>query len=107
MTNANNDAPRTQREVAREARRDTPPIRAYFSPWTDPRPCWFCHHYGGMTHEGSAARCVRSRAIRIAAQPAQGCAFWEREPGADDDLDWAPEGLRPAVRQTSALTQAD
>jgi hypothetical protein len=66
------------------------PIKGYFSPWSDPRPCWFCHHFDGMACEGSAARCLRGGFLRISAQAAEGCAFWEREPGADDEPGWVP-----------------
>lgn len=102
MSNVN-IAPRRGRPApANTPAHDAAPIVAYFSPWTDPRPCWFCHHYDGMVNAGSAARCVRGMALRICAQPDYGCAFWEREPGADDELDWSPQGGVQAARQDQA-----
>lgn len=57
-----------------------------------------------MVYAGSAARCGIADGHRVQAQPASGCAFWLREPGADDDdgppavLD-AQSALKPAVVQ--------
>lgn len=48
-------------------------------------PCWHCTHFGGMLYQGTAARCTRPGACAIAAQPVNGCAFWIREIGADDE----------------------
>lgn len=47
-------------------------------------PCWHCSRYVGMLYARSAARCQLQPAVR--SQPAHGCAFFEREPGADDEL---------------------
>jgi hypothetical protein len=50
----------------------------------DPRPCWECAHFDGMAAQATAALCGRPAASRVTAVPERGCAFWEREPGADD-----------------------
>ncbi len=49
------------------------------------RPCWHCQSFGGLVYQGTAARCLRQGGTPIAAQPRYGCAFWVREPGADDE----------------------
>lgn len=50
------------------------------------RPCWHCRAYAGLTGQGSAAVCRdRSGAVSVRTNPEQGCSFWEREPGADDE----------------------
>jgi hypothetical protein len=52
------------------------------------RPCWYCHWWGGTS--GSAhSLCERPGGTAKKAQPRTGCAFYEREPGVDDD-DWSP-----------------
>ena len=47
------------------------------------RACWHCRHYLALVYQGSAVRCALPPGIR--ATPARGCAFWEREVGADDE----------------------
>ena len=55
----------------------------YFTPHTtSPQACWHCTHYMALVYQGSAARCRRGG---IKAMPERGCAFWEREVGADDE----------------------
>ena len=55
----------------------------YFSPHSaSPQACWHCTHYMALVYQGSAARCRRGG---IKAMPDRGCAFWEREVGADDE----------------------
>lgn len=74
-----------------------PPPRephAHFSPWREPRPCWFCSHFRRLVYGGSAAVCQRGT-ISIHANPAYGCAFFEREPGVDDEPDWRPAPIDP------------
>jgi hypothetical protein len=46
-----------------------------------------------MLHDGTAALCARPELSRVQASPANGCAFWEREPGVDDEPDWVPAGV--------------
>ena len=58
----------------------------HFSPHRDGfRPCWHCTHFVRMLYHGTAARCRRPGACAVAAQPADGCAFWLREIGADEE----------------------
>lgn len=38
-----------------------------------------------MRAGGAAARCARRGAVHIQSAPAHGCAYWEREPGSDDE----------------------
>jgi hypothetical protein len=48
-----------------------------------PRACWHCRHFLALVYQGTAARCALPPRIR--AMPDRGCAFWEREVGADDE----------------------
>jgi hypothetical protein len=43
-----------------------------------------------MTAQGTAARCVLASRLTVRTAPASGCAFWEREPGVDDEPGWTP-----------------
>jgi len=52
---------------------------------TEHRPCWFCRSFERMVYGGTAARCTIDGRVRIEAAPARGCAFWQREPGSDDE----------------------
>jgi hypothetical protein len=54
-----------------------------------PRPCWWCRHWGG-TYAGLHGLCIRPGNPKVQATPATGCAFYEREPGADDEPTWSP-----------------
>jgi hypothetical protein len=47
--------------------------------------CWHCRHWGGI-YARVHGLCNRPGNPRVQAMPAMGCAFFEREPGADDDL---------------------
>lgn len=49
------------------------------------RPCWHCQHYGGIDANGITGYCRRPGLSPVVAQPEHGCAYWTREPGADDD----------------------
>lgn len=57
----------------------------HFSPHGIPRPCWHCTSFVAMIYGGTAALCSRPGAVPVQAQPREGCAFWAREPGADDE----------------------
>lgn len=60
----------------------------HLSPYRDQyRSCWHCTYFAGMLYQGTVARCTRSGASGVAAQPASGRAYWVREPGADKELD--------------------
>lgn len=67
----------------------------HFSPHSDaPRPCWYCRHYAGPCWgDPTLADCRRvPERPSCKAMAAEGCAYYEREPGVDDD------GWRPAPR---------
>jgi hypothetical protein len=56
----------------------------YFSPHTSsPQACWHCTHFLALIYQDTAAKCALPPGIR--AMPERGCAFWEREVGADDE----------------------
>ncbi len=58
-------------------------LAMHFSPHTNsPRACWHCTHFLALVYKGTAAKCSRGG---ITAMPEHGCAFWEREVGADDE----------------------
>ncbi|HEV3018859.1 MAG TPA: hypothetical protein VGY49_07550 [Burkholderiaceae bacterium] len=62
---------------------------AYFTPFQATAParargCLTCTHFHGQFYCGHVL-CERDRARYVVGVPAQGCAFWEREPGADDE----------------------
>ena len=47
--------------------------------------CWHCVHFDGFIARGVHSRCSRPLSCRVQADPAHGCAFWERVPGVDDE----------------------
>ncbi len=49
------------------------------------QPCWHCTSFGELVYAGTAARCRLEGRTSIQAAPATGCAFWQREVGADDE----------------------
>lgn len=63
-----------------------------FSPHGIPRPCWHCASFVAMIYGGTAALCNRPGAVPVQAQPRDGCAFWVRQPGADDEMS-APQAI--------------
>lgn len=69
----------------------------HFDPWGNPRPCWHCTHFDRIEPAGCGL-CLRPGATRRKAAPADGCAFWEREVGADDEPDWVPEFVSTTPR---------
>jgi hypothetical protein len=61
----------------------------YFSPFhsVDParaRGCLTCTHFHGQFYGGHLL-CERDGGRSVVGVPSQGCAFGEREPGADDE----------------------
>jgi len=54
------------------------------------RHCWHCLWWDGATPSGNHGLCSRPRASRVTALPERGCAFYSREPGADDVPEWVP-----------------
>ena len=72
----------------------------YFSPHTTSlRACWHCTHFQALIYRDTAAKCTLPPGIR--AMPGQGCAFWEREVGADDEP--GPSVSGDAARRPKAL----
>jgi hypothetical protein len=52
------------------------------------QPCWWCRWYGGMANSANGL-CDKPNSARVIGLPRSGCAGYQREPGADDDL-WEP-----------------
>lgn len=49
-------------------------------------PCWHCHHFAKWLYGGiNYVECAHPRLSKVKSDPQDGCAFWEREPGADDE----------------------
>ena len=48
------------------------------------RGCLTCTHFHGRFFGGHVL-CERDGARRVVGAPAMGCAFWMREPAADDE----------------------
>lgn len=66
------------------------------------RPCWHCRWSGGLLYQ-IHWKCLRPGGIPVVATPKTGCAFYEREPGADDD-GWAPALACPQQRRGRVFT---
>lgn len=58
--------------------------------WMDPRPCWQCQWFGYLMAENSHGQCQKPTNVPMITMPNDGCAFWQREPGADDGGQPAP-----------------
>lgn len=56
----------------------------------DDHPCWWCRWWAGVDTSDRHGLCDRPKLSRVQALPERGCAFYEREPGADDEPEWAP-----------------
>lgn len=67
------------------------------------RPCWHCTSFVALVYAGTAARCLSEGRISIKAAPSTGCAFWEREVGADDEP--GPPGVEAAIRPMKGSTK--
>lgn len=65
-------------------------LSQHFQPWQESRPCWHCSHFAGVDVSASAAQCRLPMAPRLRSQPERGCSAFEREIGADDEVDWSP-----------------
>jgi hypothetical protein len=61
----------------------------HFHPHSALRPCWECEHWGGFDSAGCHTVCLQGFRITIKQGPENGCAFWVRATGADDE-DQAP-----------------
>lgn len=60
----------------------------------EPRPCWHCRWWAGFAVGGVHGRCALPGGTPVQATPADGCAFWEREPGTDDEAGRPPPTIR-------------
>lgn len=69
----------------------------YMDPHRTAGPCWWCHYFDGFEPGGVHALCSRPAACRVVAQPANGCAFYLREVGADDEAGPPSGPSRPAL----------
>jgi len=49
------------------------------------RGCLTCTHFQGQFYSEHVL-CERDSGCHVVGVPAMGCAFWEREPGADEDV---------------------
>lgn len=48
------------------------------------RGCYTCTYFHGIFY-AEHLLCERNGGRQVIGTPRMGCAFWEREPGADDD----------------------
>jgi len=61
----------------------------YFRPHIDAegaraRGCLTCSHFLGRFLAGHLV-CEHREGVQVIGRPELGCAYWEREPGADDE----------------------
>ena len=61
------------------------PVVTTAQPTNQTNPCWHCQHWGGWAHGGPHSYCRRPGCSPVQAIPERGCAYWVREPGADDE----------------------
>jgi hypothetical protein len=64
-------------------------VALYFTPFRVESParargCLTCTHFHGRFYTAHLLW-ERDGVRRVIGVPAQGCAFWQREPGADDE----------------------
>lgn len=58
----------------------------HFANQDKPRPCWTCKYDSGLLSGNDInGLCGYPRLLPLVGQPGYGCAFWMREPGADDE----------------------
>jgi hypothetical protein len=62
---------------------------AYFTPHQPvsqarARGCFTCQHFHGGLMAGHVI-CEHRGVVQVIESPRMGCAFWQREPGADDE----------------------
>jgi hypothetical protein len=77
----------------------------YSTPSGDAGPCWHCAGFVRLLYGGSAALCARSGVV-VRALPAQGCAFYVREPGSDDEPDRVPATCAPSTARAGVRPSA-
>jgi hypothetical protein len=63
----------------------TLPACHHFQPHAEPRTCRYCHFLVQLEPETGSAICGHRETRMRHAQAHHGCAFWQREPDADDD----------------------
>ncbi len=66
----------------------------HFDPYGNPRPSVRCEHFAEFRAGGSIVLCGHGGREQVIAQPEQGCVYWVRATGADDDK---PERRRRVV----------
>ena len=69
--------------------RDDSMIPGYFVPLpayegARARGCLTCSHWHGDTFSGHVV-CRSRAAVQVIGRPELGCAYWQREPGSDDE----------------------
>lgn len=62
--------------------------------------CWTCAHYRQAVADGAHVLCGHD-GQSVKARPDNGCAFWVREPGADDELKYQDERYPDQVQPQS------
>jgi hypothetical protein len=66
-------------------------VAASFGPPVDhPDGCFVCQYFGEPPRSRGLVR--RTDGEHVRSQAHRGCAFWEREPGADDEVQEAQLG---------------
>lgn len=56
--------------------------------------CWTCTHWQGeVAPDGTTPFCRNPQFNHSVGQPDKGCAYWEREPGADDEVVYARDRI--------------
>ena len=48
------------------------------------RGCFACSHFNGRFYGGHVV-CEHRGAVQVIGTPLNGCAYWQREPGSDDE----------------------
>jgi len=66
-----------------------------FNPYGTPKPCVGCEHFAERIAGGSHILCVHGGRKQVHAQPEQGCVYWVRCVGADDEQ---PKAKRRELR---------
>lgn len=67
------------------------------------RPCWQCHWFGYLMAENPHGFCVRPGGSGMISIPKNGCAFWLREAGIDDEPTRRPAPLEPGDPARAAI----
>jgi len=59
------------------------PIGPSFNAFADNRGgCYTCRYFGARL-DGDTVKCAKPEDEHVRSQASRGCAFWQREPGAD------------------------